>query len=97
MNNVKIHTDISVQDKYNAKTVYAPDPQIRENYEAFVQYVRELELRMRGYGKQENVIDGLIASYECYDCTNESDGREILTDLSCTTLLLRRIAGTGSM
>lgn len=82
MNNVKIHTDISVQDKYNAKTVYAPDPQIRENYEAFVQYVRELELRMRGYSKQENVIDGLIASYECYDYTNESDGREILTDLT---------------
>lgn len=82
MNNVKIHTDISVQDKYNAKTVYAPDPQIRENYEAFVQYVRELELRMRGYSKQENVIDGLIASYECYDYTNDSEGKEVLTDLT---------------
>lgn len=82
MNNVKIHTDISVQDKYNAKTVYAPDPQIRENYEAFVQYVRELELRMRGYGKQENVIDGLIASYECYNYTNDSEGKEVLRDLT---------------
>ena len=50
----KTHTDISVTDNSTDVTVYAPDPQIRQNYDAFVKYVRDLELKMRGYDTNED-------------------------------------------
>lgn len=40
--NTKTHTDISVTDNSTDVTVYAPDPQIRQNYDAFVKYIRDL-------------------------------------------------------
>lgn len=67
----KTHTDISVIDNSTDITVYAPDPQIRQNYDAFVKYVRNLELKMRGYNTNEDAGPKPIASYRAAGKTNE--------------------------
>lgn len=72
----KTHTDISVIDNSTDITVYAPDPQIRQNYDAFVKYVRNLELKMRGYNTNEDAGPKPIASYRAAGKTNEDADRE---------------------
>jgi len=78
----KTHTDISVIDNSTDITVYAPDPQIRQNYDAFVKYVRNLELKMRGYNTNEDAGPKPIASYRAAGKTNEDADRAVLKDLT---------------
>lgn len=80
--NTKTHTDISVTDNSTDVTVYAPDPQIRQNYDAFVKYVRNLELKMRGYNTNEDAGPKPIASYRAAGKTNEDADRAVLKDLT---------------
>lgn len=49
MMDTKIHTDVNVIDQGNGISVAAPDPQRKEQYDAYVKYIRELEAKMRGY------------------------------------------------
>lgn len=78
----KTHTDISVTDNSTDVTVYAPDPQIRQNYDAFVKYIRDLELKMRGYDTNEDTGPKPIASYRTAGKTNEDTDRDVLKDLT---------------
>lgn len=78
----KTHTDISVIDNSTDITVYAPDPQIRQNYDAFVKYVRNLKLKMRGYNTNEDAGPKPIASYRAAGKTNEDADRAVLKDLT---------------
>ena len=80
--NTKTHTDISVTDNSTDVTVYAPDPQIRQNYDAFVKYIRDLELKMRGYDTNEDTGPKPIASYRAAGKTNEDADRAVLKDLT---------------
>lgn len=80
--NTKTHTDISVTDNSTDVTVYAPDPQIRQNYDAFVKYIRDLELKMRGYDTNEDTGPKPIASYRTAGKTNEDTDRDVLKDLT---------------
>lgn len=75
---IKTHTDINVTDNSTNVTVYAPDPQIRQNYDAFVKYVRDLELKMRGYDTNEDAGPKPIASYQAAGKTNEDADRAVL-------------------
>lgn len=80
--NTKTHTDISVTDNSTDVTAYAPDPQIRQNYDAFVKYIRDLELKMRGYDTNEDTGPKPIASYRTAGKTNEDTDRDVLKDLT---------------
>lgn len=52
--NTKRHTEISVTDDSTNITVFGPDPQVRENYDETIKYIRDLELKMRGYAPNED-------------------------------------------
>lgn len=95
--NTKTHTDISVIDNSTDITVYAPDPQIRQNYDAFVKYVRNLELKMRGYNTNEDAGPKPIASYRAAGKTNEDADRAVLKDLTGNghDLQLKNFAWSG--
>lgn len=93
----KTHTDISVTDNSTDVTVYAPDPQIRQNYDAFVKYIRDLELKMRGYDTNEDTGPKPIASYRAAGKTNEDADRAVLKDLTGNghDLQLKNFAWSG--
>lgn len=95
--NTKTHTDISVTDNSTDVTVYAPDPQIRQNYDAFVKYIRDLELKMRGYDTNEDTGPKPIASYRTAGKTNEDTDRAVLKDLTGNghDLQLKNFAWSG--
>lgn len=95
--NTKTHTDISVIDNSTDITVYAPDTQIRQNYDAFVKYVRNLELKMRGYKTNEDAGPKPIASYRAARKTNEDADRAVLKDLTGNghDLQLKNFAWSG--
>ena len=95
---IKTHTDISVTDNSTDVTVYAPDPQIRQNYDAFVKYIRDLALKMRGYDTNEDAGPKPIASYRAAGKTNEDADRAVLKDLTGNghDLQLKNFAFSGS-
>lgn len=94
----KTHTDISVIDNSTDITVYAPDPQIRQNYDAFVKYIRDLELKMRGYDTNDDAGPKPIASYRAAGKTNDDADRAVLKDLTGNghDLQLKNFAFSGS-
>ena len=80
--NTKRHTEISVTDDSTNITVFGPDPQVRENYDETIKYIRDLELKMRGYAPNEDTGPKPIASYRTVGKTNEDTDRTTLKDLS---------------
>lgn len=80
--NTKRHTEISVTDDSTNITVFGPDPQVRENYDKTIKYIRDLELKMRGYVTNEDTGPKPIASYRTAGKTNEDTDRTTLKDLS---------------